>query len=1028
MSKQREDGNMHMPETFDGVMISSTFRDLEEHRAWMMEALRKQKLVPVGMEDYVPSPEDDIISSSLDMVGEGAAYIGLISHRYGQIPACKERNRNRWSITRLEFEEAKNLGRPILIFVMGENHPVKKCDVEKDEKNIKKLNTFRRLASKGRIYVEFDSLEEFKEKAIHAISRLRQFLDEAPVSPPEGREEPISVADESSANNNSVPKPPLIYAEPPYLGSHEFVGRQAELDKLNDWASPSETHPMFLFEAIGGTGKSMLTWTWVNRQALEVRDDWAGRFWYSFYEKGASLSSFCQYALAYMTEQPVENFHKKKTAELAEQILNELKAKPWLLVLDGLERILVTYNRSDAAELSDEAAENPEDKVAGRDPLAAIRPEDDELLKTLSDARPSKLLLTSRLIPRALLNPANSAIPGVLHERLPGLRPADAEALLRSGSCGNISGDSGRIRSFLQEHCGCHPLVIGVLAGLINQPAPWRGDFDAWENAPDGGGQLNLADLDLIQKRNHILKSALALLPEKSRALLSTLALLSEAADAELLGVFNPHAEEADAGQLLRDTAADLEARGFLQYDGAQKHYDLHPVVRGIVAGGLRPEETEAYGERVVDHFSSQAHDPWDEAETLDDVRDGLQVVRTLLRMGRRQAAYDAYLGDLARALLFNLEAHAEILALLADFFPEGWDRLPEGLRTGNGSYLANSAAAALNGIGQYDASLAAYGAALRDYLERENWTALRALLSNIANSLLAQNRFAAEHRLRRLTLDLAEQHDSKEDLFRARYVLFTSLTNLGQWGAAEALWKELDPMGRRWSRAAYRPGGAENWYAEFRFRRGDLTEEILENAERLSSAGKNRWSVRDLHSLRGKWHLERGEPELAAKSFEEAVRMARESGLDREALDSETWLALARVRAGRLAGVDARGEAERLAEAGGSDRPLALLWLELGDEDDNDDEFREAAKRHALAAYKSAWADGEPYVRRYELDQAKAILDQLGEPSPELPDYDPANDEEFDWEPDVRAAIGKLKAEKKAREKKKAEEDGSED
>ena len=996
------------PDTFDGVMISGTFGDIIEHRKVLRAALQRLELVPVDMQNYVTHPSDDVVSSSLEMVRKGAAYIGLISHRCGQIPD-DPRNPDGHSITRMEFEEAQRLERPTVIFVMGEDHPVKSADVERNPDKFQKLEEFRERAKAGRIYVTFNSFEEFKEEALLAVAKLKEYLDKLKpefVGPPApGTETP----------EKTIPKPPDFHAEPAYLGSHEFVGRRAELETLDDWALPSDSHPMLLFEAIGGTGKSMLTWHWVNHHATGIRNDWAGRFWYSFYERGARLESFCRHALAYMTGQPLESFAKTKTPELSRQLLAELKARPWLIVFDGLERILVTYNRSDAAELSDEAAETPEDKVASRDPLAAIRLEDDELLKALSDAGPSKLLLTSRLIPRALLNPANSAIPGVLHERLPGLRPPDAEALLRSESCGNITGDSGRIRSFLQEHCGCHPLVIGVLAGLINQPAPWRGDFDAWEKAPDGGGQLNLADLDLIQKRNHILESALALLPEKSRALLSTLALLSEAADAELLGVFNPHSEEVDAGQLLWKTVTDLEARGFLQYDGAQKHYDLHPVVRGIVAGGLRPEETEAYGERVVDHFSSQAHDPWEEAETLDDVRDGLQVVRTLLRMGRRQAACDAYRGDLNEALLYNLEAHAEILALLADFFPGGWDRLPEGLITGDGSYLANEAANALQRIGQNDASFAAYGAVLREDMERENWTELHAVLSNIAFTLSARNRLAEDHRLRHLALDLAEQLDSKEYLFRARLNLFTGLTNLGDWAAADALWNELDPMGRRWSRDVYRPGGAELWYAEFRFRRGDLTEEILEKAERLASEGKNRQCLRDLYSLHGGWRLERGEPDLAAESLKEAVRMARESGLNRDALAHETWLALARVRAGRLAGVDAREEAERLAKACGDDHALALLWLELGD--DNDDEFREAAKRHALAAYKWAWADGEPYVRRYDLDQAKAILDRLGEPYPDLPDYGPEKDEEFDWEPDVRAAIEKLKNEKEEKE-----------
>jgi hypothetical protein len=38
-----------------------------------------------------------------------------------------------------------------------------------------------------------------------------------------------------------------------------------------------------LFDAIGGSGKSMLTWEWTTEHATQVRADWAGRFWYSFY-------------------------------------------------------------------------------------------------------------------------------------------------------------------------------------------------------------------------------------------------------------------------------------------------------------------------------------------------------------------------------------------------------------------------------------------------------------------------------------------------------------------------------------------------------------------------------------------------------------------------------------------------------------------------------------------------------------------------------------------------------------------------
>jgi hypothetical protein len=131
------------PTNFKGVMVSSTFADLEQLRAELMKALRREKLFAIGMEDYVVNPDDDVISSSLNMVREGSAYVGLISHRCGQVPECTERNSDAYSITRLEFEEAQKLDRPTLVFIMGADYPVKAGDVEIDLEKRKKLDAYR---------------------------------------------------------------------------------------------------------------------------------------------------------------------------------------------------------------------------------------------------------------------------------------------------------------------------------------------------------------------------------------------------------------------------------------------------------------------------------------------------------------------------------------------------------------------------------------------------------------------------------------------------------------------------------------------------------------------------------------------------------------------------------------------------------------------------------------------------------------------------------------------------------------------
>jgi len=280
--------------------------------------------------------------------------------------------------------------------------------------------------------------------------------------------------------------------------------------------------------------------------------------------------------------------------------------------------------------------------------------------------------------------------------------------------------------------------------------------------------------------------------------------------------------------------------------------------------------------------------------------------------------------------------------------------------------------------------------------------------MTNISFTLRARNRLAQEDRCLLSNLNLATLSGEKNTIFRARQDRFKQLARIGQWADAKAIWDLLDPMGRDWARAIYRPGDAECYYAWFRFWKGDLSEEHLTPAEHLATEGKNRGVVRDLLGLRGEWRLERGEWGLAAESLSGAVSMARSVGqTDPRA---ETQLALARFHLHELD--DPRREAEHLANAGCvTPRALAELWLAIGD--------HEQAKKHALAAYKLAWADGEPYVHRYELNKACALLEKLGVPIPNLPPYDPAKDEKFPCEDEVAAAIEKLRAEKEAKNPK---------
>ncbi len=172
------------PRPAQRVMISSTFTDLKHHRDALIDAIGKQGFKAECMEHNDAATAEDVIESSLNMVQDSAAVVLLIGMKYGQNPSCTK-NSESLSITELEFNEATRLERPILLFLMADDHDIKKADIERDAAKEKKLTEFRERAKQTgpgsglhRIYAEFHSLEDFKEKAIHSIAKLRRTLDE----------------------------------------------------------------------------------------------------------------------------------------------------------------------------------------------------------------------------------------------------------------------------------------------------------------------------------------------------------------------------------------------------------------------------------------------------------------------------------------------------------------------------------------------------------------------------------------------------------------------------------------------------------------------------------------------------------------------------------------------------------------------------------------------------------------------------------------------------------------------------------
>ena len=123
--------NPHAPLRYQRIAISSTFTDLKDHRAALIKAIKGNGLTDVAMGTTRPSPHYCGLILPSRWCGT-ARYIGVISRKYGRTPESPKLNPGGVSITELEFDEALRLNRPILLFIMGEEHKLTEADVELD--------------------------------------------------------------------------------------------------------------------------------------------------------------------------------------------------------------------------------------------------------------------------------------------------------------------------------------------------------------------------------------------------------------------------------------------------------------------------------------------------------------------------------------------------------------------------------------------------------------------------------------------------------------------------------------------------------------------------------------------------------------------------------------------------------------------------------------------------------------------------------------------------------------------------------
>ena len=127
------------------VFISSTYADLKEERRKILDILLMADCIPAGMEAFVASDVEqfEVIKKVIELCDY---YILIIGRRYGSI-----NEQTGLSYTEMEYECAKELGIPVLVFALDESVEVfpDKMDTEQDK--VEALLKFRQKALTNRL-------------------------------------------------------------------------------------------------------------------------------------------------------------------------------------------------------------------------------------------------------------------------------------------------------------------------------------------------------------------------------------------------------------------------------------------------------------------------------------------------------------------------------------------------------------------------------------------------------------------------------------------------------------------------------------------------------------------------------------------------------------------------------------------------------------------------------------------------------------------------------------------------------------
>jgi transcriptional regulator with XRE-family HTH domain len=470
----------------------------------------------------------------------------------------------------------------------------------------------------------------------------------------------------ATATQWTIPLPPSAYLAHPYPLQENFTGRNSERQMLTEWLT-NDPRAVFSLVALGGMGKSSLTWTWLQEDVMQLPEPLRphGVLWWSFYEAEAYFVTFLNHALTYVSGGTIDPTYISSTYEKMQSLLSLLQQRRFLVIFDGFERQLRAYSGFDSASHNDGITDKAQKPFR-----VCVDPHVGSFLRWAAAGNlQSKILLSSRLPPQEL-----DGLVGCRHERLHALHTEDAITFLRAQG---VQGTRAEIQAACTFY-GNHPLTLRLLAGVVAYDPARPGDIAV-------ATEYNLLP-EIAQREHHILAFVYDALHPPLRELLSQLAAFRSSVDFKTVKDVSTFADE----RMLKEALRELIERGFIFFDRTRGRYDLHPIVRQYSYARLqRKEEVHT---RLADYFQSMmtsdvSNEPIEKLKkirvlftglalendqrikSVEDLTPTIELFHHLVLARDFEKAFRLYYHHLAVPLYHQLNAYQIVIELLQSFF-----------------------------------------------------------------------------------------------------------------------------------------------------------------------------------------------------------------------------------------------------------------------------------------------------------------------------------------------------------------------